>query len=153
MRTLTGVALVAVSLLTLSSCRLLRAPDPMGEPISAAESARRASAARDSTPWLVRGWLVETYHTCIPRTEPPVPDPVLAPYCGSWYAISDDPEYDGTEPKLHFLDVRPPNVSEFPALVVLRVHAHDPRATECPLDIRAECERQLVVEAGEAVSN
>jgi hypothetical protein len=122
-----------------------------GQPVYRGRDDILAHVASDRTdsPFFVGGVLRAMIAECVGTPPPSWPTSPLAPGCSSslWYLADARPE------SLIGLIVEEPlraseslwELQEEP--VILRVHAHDSRAAECAAEIRAECERAIVVEA------
>jgi hypothetical protein len=102
--------------------------------------------SEDDTTFLVGGYVNAFYADCYVEAGAPG-SPLLAP-CDDGFHLADAPPgaNGGAGPRLVIggtLQLLPGSGSG----VVLRVHVHDPRATECAPEIRLRCEEAIVVEA------
>jgi hypothetical protein len=129
----------------------VNAPRSIDGPLvqTVSQAIARAEDATDQSPFLVGGWFRSVPLPCpapLPGTPPINP---LVPHCERNTELDEVPtplSYGATLPAVDVVlldaDIRVPIEP-----VVLRVHALDPGAAECPPADRATCERQLVVEA------
>jgi hypothetical protein len=121
-----------------------------GEPVARPSEAETLAAT--SAPFLVGGWTHFIGMSC-PSAGPPYgasrsPDAVaavdlLAPSCRSQIAIGETFQ-DATL----FMNLSIPDDVSLPwqGAVVVRLHAHDPRAALCPDALRVSCDAALVVD-------
>lgn len=109
------------------------------------EAVQHVETIEDDTPFLIGGWLFAVEVDCYVPPDFPT-TPLLDP-CNSGFRL--EPTFrQGTGVLLPI--VVPPDGAGLPSgqnlLVVVRAHAHDPRAADCPLKYRALCDRSVVVE-------
>jgi hypothetical protein len=121
-----------------------------GQRVLTAEEAISYVAVLDPPrePFLVGGWIGIVLRDCfVPEDFPTTP--LLAP-CADGLLMYDEPPdrrgaLDGTSIRLvdeRGIEVVPPSWGP----TVVRVHANDPRAADCPIGYREQCERAFVVE-------
>ena len=103
-----------------------------------------ADATTDSTPFLVGGWTSGAPPISCPTA---FPRPALAPSCMSGlYWLGEAPGLQGLWGRLF----NPANLSlPQTGAVVLRVHTHDPLASECPAEFRKQCDAAMIIVAVE----
>ena len=113
-----------------------------GQPVlRAADIAAHLAGAPTAAPFLLGGWSAGVLALPCPYQMSPPPE--LAPHCRLEYEFGDRPGTSSLTSQLFLIsDVALPPSGP----VVLRVHAHDPLATQCPPTVRSECEAALVID-------
>jgi hypothetical protein len=120
-----------------------------GEPVLTPEEARAQLLVADppSAPFLVGGWIGLVAADCAFSENFPE-TPLLAP-CDDGVILFDEPQGRGG----NFAEGLRLVMDQSVAIglgprdpVVLRVHANDPRAEDCPISYRVRCQRAIVVE-------
>lgn len=121
-----------------------------GEQVLTVDEATTLITSSDSAePFLVGGWVVSSSADCF--LPPDFPDTPLLAACGDgFHILSHSPDRTAESLLGGLRLVIDEGIGAFPTGMdptVLRVHAHDPRAADCPANYRARCEAAIVVDA------
>ena len=112
-----------------------------GEAVLTTDEARsHVLNSQSAEPFLVGGWVTVIDVDC--AGDPNLPVTPLLEQCHGGYRISSDPSDEWGQFRLVVDDVAVP----IRRAIVLRVHAHDTRAAECPENYRHQCQAAIVVD-------
>jgi hypothetical protein len=119
-----------------------------GQPVY--RPSKASGVTLDDAPFLVGGWTRFQGLSCPMAAASPLPSAQAAalaalwPGCPQGTVLADIP--NGTD---LWWQLRNPTSLSFPdpGAVVVRVHTHDPQASECPPDLVAVCDSAIVIEA------
>ena len=117
------------------------------QPVLRPSDARgRASAATDSAPFLLGGWVDRTVMFCALMLPRPPAETALLPYCNPTEIRESLGATDGLP--VAFVGGAS-STAGFPARgpLIVRVHTHDPLAEQCQEATRSACRQAIVVEA------
>jgi len=115
-----------------------------GQPVLSTDELAREIASGNAASLLVAGTILNTGDAYCAVLQGETPPPALAPCFAGYLLWGIDGYGSGASISMSGIDFQG-SVTPF-ELVVLRVHAYDSRANECPESYRLECQQQVVID-------